>query len=66
MPIPYDQPMSERVVVEVVASAGLSGRVRPVIILSVVDLPAPLGPRKPVMVPGSQLNDTSWTTVVGP
>src|SRR5689334_10035284 len=27
----------------------------------VVDLPAPFGPRKPVTVPGSQVNDTSWT-----
>ena len=36
-----------------------SGGVRPQIIRIVVDLPAPLGPRKPVTVPGSQRNDTS-------
>ena len=32
----------------------------------VVDLPAPLGPRKPVTVPGSQRNDTSSTAGVPP
>ncbi|HEX2190501.1 MAG TPA: aldehyde dehydrogenase family protein [Longimicrobiaceae bacterium] len=37
------------------------GVVRPQIIRSVVDLPAPFGPRKPVTVPGSQRNDTSST-----
>ena len=31
-----------------------SGCVSPTIIRSVVDLPAPLGPRNPVTVPGSQ------------
>ena len=40
----------------------LSGRTRPTIIFSVVDFPAPLAPRKPVMVPGSQRNETSRTT----
>jgi hypothetical protein len=35
--------------------------VRPQIIRIVVDLPAPFGPRKPVTVPGSQRNDTSFT-----
>ena len=38
-----------------------SGRVSPVSIRSVVDLPAPLAPRKPVMVPGSHENVTSRT-----
>ena len=33
---------------------------------SVVDLPAPFGPRKPVTVPGSALKDTSSTTVLPP
>src|SRR3954447_20868991 len=32
----------------------------------VVDLPAPLGPRKPVTVPGSQVKDTSSTAVCTP
>jgi len=37
------------------------GGVRPQIIRSVVDLPAPLGPRNPVTVPGSQRNEMSST-----
>src|ERR1700760_1224065 len=37
------------------------GGVRPQIMRMVVDLPAPLGPRKPVTVPGRQVNDTSVT-----
>ena len=41
-----------------------SGRTSPTILFSVVDLPAPLAPRKPVMVPGSQCNETSRTTGV--
>jgi hypothetical protein len=32
----------------------------------VVDFPAPLGPRKPTMVPGATLNDTSRMAVTGP
>ncbi len=32
----------------------------------VVDLPAPFGPRKPVTVPGSHLNETSSTALIGP
>src|SRR5215813_1004214 len=43
-----------------------SGRASPVIMRRVVDLPAPLGPRNPVMVPGSQLNVTPSTAVTGP
>src|SRR3954451_23456372 len=39
---------------------------RPVIIRIVVVLPAPLGPRKPVTVPGSRVNETSSTTVRPP
>jgi len=35
-------------------------------IFIVVDLPAPLGPRKPTICPFSTLNDTSWTAVTGP
>jgi hypothetical protein len=42
------------------------GGVSPQIIRSVVDLPAPFGPRKPVMVPGSQRNDTSSTASCEP
>jgi hypothetical protein len=39
-----------------------SARTSPTIIFSVVDFPAPLAPRNPVMVPGSQRNETSLTT----
>jgi len=41
-----------------------SGRVSPVIIRSVVDFPAPLGPRNPVTVPAPQVKETSLTTGV--
>src|SRR4051794_40303458 len=44
----------------------LSGSDRPTSIRIVVVLPAPLGPRKPVTVPGSQRNVTSETTVRPP
>src|SRR5687768_2730481 len=44
----------------------LSGSDRPTSIRIVVVLPAPLGPRKPVTVPGSQRNETSETTVRPP
>src|SRR4051812_47938879 len=44
----------------------LSGSERPTTIRMVVVLPAPLGPRKPVTVPGSQRNVTSETTVRPP
>src|SRR3954453_17870137 len=44
----------------------LSGSERPPITPIVVVLPAPLGPRKPVTVPGSQRNVTSETTVRPP
>ena len=44
----------------------LSGCERPTSIRIVVVLPAPLGPRKPVTVPGSQRNVTSQTTVRPP
>ena len=43
-----------------------SGRVSPVSIRSVVDLPAPLGPRKPVIVPGSQEKVTPCTALTAP
>src|SRR3954454_19816076 len=39
------------------------GGVRPTIIRIAVDFPAPLGPRKPVTVPGSTVNET-WSTAV--
>jgi hypothetical protein len=32
----------------------------------VVDLPAPLGPRKPTISPGATRNDTSRIAVTGP
>lgn len=32
----------------------------------VVDFPAPLGPRKPVTVPGWTVKSRSWTTVLSP
>ena len=44
----------------------LVGSSRPRIILIVVDFPAPLGPRKPVTVPGRTVNVRSETAVVGP
>jgi hypothetical protein len=44
----------------------LSGSERPTSMRMVVVLPAPLGPRKPVTVPGSQRNETSETTVRPP
>jgi hypothetical protein len=44
----------------------LSGADSPTSIRIVVDLPAPLGPRKPVTVPGSQRNVTSETTARAP
>ena len=44
----------------------LSGRVSPVSMRSVVDLPAPLAPRKPVMVPGSHENVTPCTAFTVP
>ena len=42
------------------------GGVSPQIMRSVVDLPAPLGPRKPVMVPGSHANEMSFTASWAP
>ena len=42
------------------------GIVSPHSIRIVVDFPAPLGPRKPVTVPGSQMNDTSSTATCPP
>src|SRR3954467_5873161 len=44
----------------------MSGSERPTSIRMVVVLPAPLGPRNPVTVPGSQRNVTSETTVRPP
>ena len=35
-------------------------------IFIVVDLPAPLGPRKPTICPFSTLKETSWIAVTGP
>jgi hypothetical protein len=42
------------------------GGVSPTIVRSVVDLPAPFGPRNPVTVPGSQRKDTASTAVCSP
>ena len=42
------------------------GGVSPTIMRSVVDLPAPFGPRNPVTVPGSQRKDTPSTAVCAP
>ena len=42
------------------------GASRPVSILMVVDLPAPLGPRKPKNWPGATVRLTSWTAVNSP
>ena len=42
------------------------GVVRPTIIRMVVDLPAPLGPRKPVTRPVRAVKETSSTTVWPP
>src|SRR4051794_24929391 len=44
----------------------VSGRVSPTMILSVVDLPAPFGPRKPVTLPASAVKLTSSTARVVP
>ena len=35
-------------------------------IFIVVDLPAPLGPRKPTICPFSTVKETSWIAVTGP
>ena len=42
------------------------GGVSPVIIRRVVDLPAPFGPRKPVMVPGRHVKEMSSTAIWRP
>ena len=42
------------------------GVVRPTIIRMDVDLPAPLGPRKPVTRPFRAVKEMSWTTVWPP
>src|SRR3954454_23429369 len=42
------------------------GVVSPTIMRMDVDLPAPLGPRKPVTRPGRALKVMSWTTVLPP
>src|SRR3954449_5535178 len=44
----------------------VSGRVSPTMILSVVDFPAPFGPRKPVTLPASAVKLTSSTASVVP
>ena len=48
------------------AESPASGAERPTSMRIVVVLPAPLGPRNPVTVPGSQRNETSLTTVRPP
>ena len=42
------------------------GGMYPVIILMVVDLPAPFGPRKPRISPRSTVNETSSTATFAP
>ena len=42
------------------------GVMNPVIMRMVVDLPAPLGPRKPSTSPGLTVNDRSLTAYFGP
>src|SRR5690349_4041722 len=42
------------------------GRSSPIMARMVVDLPAPLGPRKPVTRPGSTVNDSPSTARVAP
>ncbi len=44
----------------------LLGRSRPRISRMVVVLPAPFGPRNPVILPGSTVNDRSSTAIVSP
>ena len=44
----------------------LVGRIRPSSARSVVDLPEPLGPRKPVTRPASTVNERSSTASVSP
>jgi hypothetical protein len=44
----------------------LDGAFSPTIIRSVVDLPAPLGPRNPVTCPGRIVTDSRSTAVVAP
>src|SRR5438874_13580880 len=50
---------------QITAVPALGAR-KPVIIFIVVDLPAPLGPRKPNTWPAGTLNDTSSTATSGP
>ena len=49
-----------------ITAVPLEGVRKPVIIFMVVDLPAPLGPRKPSTSPRSTLKDTSSTAMIGP
>jgi hypothetical protein len=50
----------------VIVAVPWSGRINPSSIRSVVDLPAPFGPRKRVTVPGATLNVCSSTARTGP
>jgi len=50
---------------EIVAVPDVGG-VRPTMTRMVVDLPAPLGPRKPVTRPACAVNETSSTAVKAP
>ena len=43
----------------------VAGR-KPVMMRSVVVLPAPFGPRKPRISPGAAVNETSWTAARSP
>jgi hypothetical protein len=55
---PYDRPST--------VTVPLVGQSRPMIMRIVVDLPEPLGPRKPVTLPGTTSNDTSSTATESP
>ena len=49
-----------------IVTVPLVGLSRPIIMRIVVDLPAPLGPRKPVTVPGSTVKEMLSTAVFLP
>ena len=42
------------------------GRIRPLMTLSRVDLPAPLGPRRANTLPGGTTRSTPWSTSMRP
>jgi hypothetical protein len=58
--------MDERKLLPLTATCPAVGLANPTIMRMVVDLPAPLGPRNPVTIPGWTVNDTLSTTVFAP